>query len=718
MKKNLLTTLALALLATSAFAQNNKAPNNGAEKVHCGTQEPSQQWEAEMQKLVAEYKSNEATNTGKSQAAVYTIPVIFHIVHTGQAVGSYPNLAQGQINSQITVLNTDFGGNGYNVVNYPNTAFQQYAINALLPTANLDGANRIRVANVDIRFCLATQDTVGNVLTEPGIERIACSSKGWTNPTAFTSASTFQNYMNNTIKPQSIWNVKKYLNVWVTDCNGSVGLLGYATFPMLSTLVGVPTSTASGMGDNKTDGIWVVSNCIGSDAIFPAGIYNSSYTKGRTASHEVGHWLGFRHVWGDANCGSDFCSDTAPTQTSNFGAAFYPHKVNSCPSGSPVGNVNGEAFMNFMDYCDDLYMYMFSTDQKTRAQTAMTNSPYRNLLGTHGLCSVAAITPTAAFSMTTAACAQATVPVNNNSGGVPVASYSWSAIPSAGVVFNPSSTDAWPGVIFPSAGTYTVVLSCNGGVSTTQKVITVTSAPTVIVSNPSQTVCPNVPVTFNSTGATTYSWSNGGGTGANATYTPASSANYTVYGTTNGCQSAKVVVSVTTNTVPTITASATKTLICNGESTNATATGGLTYTWQPGNVTGSAATFSPATTTQYTVYGSGANGCNGQGVISVFVSPCTGIHQVVNDENFYSVYPNPTNGNLNIKLSNAKSTQLITVEVYDIIGKMIVKKSLVYNPNEDTNSIDISSLPAGSYLLKLASFDGIISKPMRVIKSN
>jgi Pregnancy-associated plasma protein-A len=85
------------------------------------------------------------------------------------------------------------------------------------------------------------------------------------------------------------------------------------------------------------------------------------FNKGRTATHEVGHWLNLRHIWGDANCGNDLVSDTPTQQTSNFGCPSFPRVT--CGNGP-----NGDMFMNYMDYVDDACMYMFSAGQKTRSR--------------------------------------------------------------------------------------------------------------------------------------------------------------------------------------------------------------------------------------------------------------------------------------------------------------------------------------------------------------
>ncbi len=127
------------------------------------------------------------------------------------------------------------------------------------------------------------------------------------------------------------------LNLW--SCNIGGGILGYAQFPG---------------GASSTDGVVIDSRYFGL-----SGAANAPFNLGRTATHEVGHWMNLRHIWGDATCGSDLVSDTPTHNTANYGVPAYPH-YSTC-SGTPV-----EMTMNYMDYVDDNAMYMFSTGQKSR----------------------------------------------------------------------------------------------------------------------------------------------------------------------------------------------------------------------------------------------------------------------------------------------------------------------------------------------------------------
>ncbi|MDA0181142.1 zinc metalloprotease [Solirubrobacter phytolaccae] len=135
------------------------------------------------------------------------------------------------------------------------------------------------------------------------------------------------------------------LNVWVCTLGG--GLLGYAQFPG---------------GPAETDGVVVLNRAFGT-----VGTAEAPFDGGRTAVHEVGHWLGLRHIWGDINdcTGDDFVADTPPAQQANTGTPEWPHIT--CDNGP-----NGDMFMNYMDYVDDVAMFMFTAGQAARMSATLS----------------------------------------------------------------------------------------------------------------------------------------------------------------------------------------------------------------------------------------------------------------------------------------------------------------------------------------------------------
>jgi hypothetical protein len=207
------------------------------------------------------------------------------------------NISDAQIQSQIDVLNKDFNAlnSDYNSV-----------------PALFAGVK----ANVGISFVLDQIIRKSTTKTSWGTnDAMKKTAQGGLAPTSPTTK----------------------LNIWSCAIGG--GILGYAQFPG---------------GASATDGVVIDSKYFGL-----SGSAAAPYNLGRTATHEVGHWMNLRHIWGDATCGSDLVSDTPTHNDANYGVPAYPH-YSTC-SGTPV-----EMTMNYMDYVDDNAMYMFSNGQKSR----------------------------------------------------------------------------------------------------------------------------------------------------------------------------------------------------------------------------------------------------------------------------------------------------------------------------------------------------------------
>ncbi|MCQ9637039.1 M43 family zinc metalloprotease [Chryseobacterium sp. WG23] len=293
----------------------------------------TEQFEEWLAPLIEKNKLNRSQNGN-----VITIPVVVHVIHNGQDIGTAPNITDSQVMSQITVMNNDFrrmtGTPGFN--------------------ASLVGAD------TEIQFVLAKVDPNGNPTN--GIDRVNLCREFWANG---SPADGYENFINSTVKPTTIWDPTKYMNMWSVNFADS-GLLGFAQFPSNS---GLPGMAANG-GLANTDGVVAGFSTFGSmdynDGTF---LMQAGYDRGRTMTHEVGHFVGLRHIWGDANCGNDYCADTPTAHTANYTCNAA---IASCDNASVY-----EMVQNYMDYTNDTCMNIYTNDQKTRIRTVMDNSPRR-----------------------------------------------------------------------------------------------------------------------------------------------------------------------------------------------------------------------------------------------------------------------------------------------------------------------------------------------------
>lgn len=269
---------------------------------------------------------------------ILRIPVVVHIIHNGEKVGSGANISYEQVVSQIEVLNEDFrrkpGTNGYNT--HP------------------DGVD------TEISFFLAERDPDGRMLAEPGVHRYDGGRASW-------PKGAFRNPIDRQIKPVTIWPPERYFNIWTVNFGGFSGrdLLGYAQFPSGSGLPGLDEWA----GSPETDGIVIGYKYFGSSEKGDFPELRPPFDLGRTTTHEVGHWLGLRHIWGDGDCqADDFCTDTPTADAPNFGCQDNV----SCTSPDMIEN--------YMDYTDDQCMHIFTLQQKQRMHVVLSQSPRRKEL--------------------------------------------------------------------------------------------------------------------------------------------------------------------------------------------------------------------------------------------------------------------------------------------------------------------------------------------------
>jgi hypothetical protein len=271
--------------------------------------------------------------TPPPRAEPLMIPVVIHVLWHREE----DNLPEAQLRSQIDVLNEDFRGHN--------------ADRASLPSPFLPAAGDTRV-----QFALARRDPGGRATSGITRTRTPVADFPWDGSPAATAR------LDELIKtgPHGVpaWPREHYLNLWV--CPLGNGLLGYAQFPG---------------GAAETDGVVVRSRAFGR-----IGDLAADYDRGRTCTHEVGHWLDLAHVWGDdgqACSGSDGIEDTPNQGGANIGKPRFPKP--SC------GNEpDGDMFVNFMDYVDDDAMLMFTRGQAARIAATLAG-PRASLLRSPGL---------------------------------------------------------------------------------------------------------------------------------------------------------------------------------------------------------------------------------------------------------------------------------------------------------------------------------------------
>jgi hypothetical protein len=251
--------------------------------------------------------------TGEAQRAMrrlITIPVVVHVVYKRDT----ENISKQQINTQISVLNRDYRATNTDKSSVP------------APWQSL-------VTDAKVEFKLATRDPQGK--QTDGVTRTK------TDVSAFGADDTVKKASTGGV---AAWPASKYLNIWV--CNLGGGLLGYAQFPG---------------GPARTDGVVILHSGFGT-----TGTAAAPFDLGRTATHEIGHWLNLRHTWGDTmGCsGGDRVADTPNAAGPNYGKPSFPNIT--CNNGP-----NGDMFCNYMDYVDDAAMFMFTAGQVGRMNATL-----------------------------------------------------------------------------------------------------------------------------------------------------------------------------------------------------------------------------------------------------------------------------------------------------------------------------------------------------------
>lgn len=321
MKKHIL----LLILASLSFDVTLAQPQR-----HCGTHDRYEQaiandatllnrrlqMERQLQRWI---ESKQMEKSAGSSSVVVTVPVVIHVLYANNS----QNISDAQILSQLDVLNEDYGLRNADTTVTP-------------------AVFRPLMSDVQIQFCLADIDPNGNPTT--GIER---------RQVTINRIGNGNRYYNFNQGGLNAWNADYYLNFWLCDIDGG-STLGYTYLP--------------GTVNPNQDGIVVDPQYFGT-----IGSVSAPFNKGRTVTHEVGHWFNLEHIWADeSGCAADdYVADTPQQKGENYGCPTYPQTNQyggRCNSTDP-----SSMFMNYMDYTDDACMVMFTHGQTARMQAALNN---------------------------------------------------------------------------------------------------------------------------------------------------------------------------------------------------------------------------------------------------------------------------------------------------------------------------------------------------------
>jgi hypothetical protein len=621
--KKIFTFFAFGLLAAQfSFAQRV-----------CGTNEAQQLIEQmdpsiiQNRQAIESFTNEFVTHYTEGERALVTIPVVVHVVWNTTA----ENISDAQIQSQINVLNADFRKLNSDAGNVP-SAFSGLA------------------ADANIEFCLATVNPSGNPTN--GINRVQ------------TTATSFGT--NNTVKSSSTggtnaWDRNKYLNIWVCDISG--GILGYAQFPG---------------GSASTDGVVIDYQYFGT-----IGTATAPFNKGRTGTHEVGHWLNLYHIWGDdgTGCtGSDLVSDTPNQADENYGCPSFPQV--SCSNGP-----SGDMFMNYMDYTDDACMYMFSNGQSTRMQALFASGGARAaLLTSNGCGTVAPPTCGNVSSLSVSGISQTS------------ANVSWTAVSGATgytLQYKTTASTAWT-TVNPTSNSFSIT-GLVAGTSYNVQVRAVCSTGngdyTASTFTTSTSTCPDNYESNNTTGTAALIPVN-----TNITAKISSSTDRDWFRFSNTSTQRNIRIDLTNlpadYDVRLYNPSGTQVAISQNGSTTAEVINfntTLVGTWRV-QVYGYNSAFN--NNVCYTLRASISASAfrEGEEPIEEAVLPPT-------DEvslNIASIFPNPTNGKLNMQFISAQD-QLVEIMITDVAGRVVLTSSINAVEGDNFTTIDMLSLENGYY---------------------
>ena len=681
MRKTYTTLLGLICFfagSTLLFSQGKRSPipmgfqkiaHVGPDQRTCFSEEKMEESMNAHPELRAEYEKAQRDlqtylndPSSSKTSAVVTIPVVVHVVYRTSA----GNLSDSRIMEQIDVLNADYRRTNADASSTP-AAFSGVA------------------ADCEVEFCLATKDPTGASTT--GITRTSTSTSNIGSGSGYYAAAP-------------AWNRNKYLNIWVCEIGG--GILGFAYKP--------------GTAPATYDGVVIDYHYFGKTGA------SAPYNGGRTATHEVGHWLGLDHVWGPGSggCGSDDGISDTPLQNSAYGG---------CPSYPQTSCSSSDMFMNYMDYVNDNCMNVFTAGQKAVFQGTLSGS--RSSLTTSDGCSGSSgggggpttCVDTLGFPLTG-------TPTLYGSGGTGGWGYLAGHNNYGDVAkvnrFSGSTHDKIDGVILnfgaaaAASGTSKVTVKIwneSGGepgsvigsedllindIISAGGDVTVTFASPV--TNPG-TFYAGIEFAYAAGDTVGLITNTDGDVTTGSAWEKWDTGDWYNYndGSSWGLELDHAIFPIVSNDGPTVSISPSSPTISPGGNVTLTATSsGTTCTWSPATglntTSGSTVIASPSVTTTYTVTCVDTSGCEGTESVTVTVGSVNVDDLFGNSE--VKVYPNPTEGILNIEFEHFDGKDLDVVLV-NTIGQTIFSESLNNFSGKFDRELDLSRFSAGIYQLSI-----------------
>jgi hypothetical protein len=361
MKKFLLLSAGALMLSASLSAQRNCGMQlmiDQQELQNPGFRDKIGALKLQNQLSTAAFRDQETNWATAKTTASPSIAVVFHVVLDSSQVSTIGGVAgiESRLKSQMEVLNNDFNGENAD-------------------SSKVPGVWKPLFAHTGIRFAMATVGPDG--FPTPGYDMRYVAS-----PSSFSVANACRNAKKYSTGGLDPWDNTKYLNIWIVNISaGSSTVLGVTAPPKFL------TDADNGIALNYL--AFGVRQKISDKFV-------TNIDKGRTLTHEMGHYFYIWHIWGDdaglcpsdAGGDDDGISDTPPQADQSYGSSVFP-KYDKC---SPAGTSNGIMFMNYMDYSDDAYMYMFTQEQASNMRAQVAPGGYSYSLTQHPELSVGEVT--------------------------------------------------------------------------------------------------------------------------------------------------------------------------------------------------------------------------------------------------------------------------------------------------------------------------------------